>query len=85
MESRPLADPARLVEEPAGDDVLDAMWIPFITFWQVTADLPIALGAPSGTGTTTAATTSTAGRLLEPPGWNAERATELRQIVTADD
>ena len=33
------------LEEPAGDDVLDAMvWIPFITFWQVTADLPIALG-----------------------------------------
>ena len=29
------------LEEPAGDDVLDAMvWIPFITFWQVTADLP---------------------------------------------
>jgi uncharacterized membrane protein len=75
------------LEEPAGDDVLDAMvWIPFITFWQVTADLPIALGAPSGHGHNYSGDHIDGwATVLEPPGWNAERATELRQIVTADD
>jgi len=75
------------LEEPAGDDVLDAMvWIPFITFWQVTADLPIALGAPSGHGHNYSGDHVDGwATVLEPPGWNAERATELRQIVTAGD
>jgi uncharacterized membrane protein len=75
------------LEEPAGDDVLDAMvWIPFITFWQVTADLPIALAAPSGHGHNYSGDHVDGwATVLEPPGWNAERATELRQIVTAGD
>ena len=75
------------LEEPAGDDVLDAMvWIPFITFWQVTADLPIALGAPSGHGHNYSGDHVDGwATVLEPSGWNAERAIELRQIVTAGD
>ncbi len=37
--------------EPRGHDVLDAMvWLPMITFWQVTADLPFALDVPDGHG-----------------------------------
>jgi uncharacterized membrane protein len=66
------------LEEPAGDDVLDAMvWIPFITFWQVTADLPIALSAPSGHGHNYSGDHVDGwATVLEPPGWNAERATD---------
>ena len=48
-----------------GRDVLDAMvWIPVVTFWQVTVDLPLATGVPAGHGhpTPTPASTSTAGR-----------------------
>ena len=26
------------------------VWIPFVTFWQVTADLPMATGVPPGHG-----------------------------------
>ncbi len=39
------------LEEDRGRDVLDEMvWIPFVTFWQITADLPMATGVPPGHG-----------------------------------
>jgi uncharacterized membrane protein len=39
------------ISEPPGKDVLKTMfWMPFITFWQVTADLPFATGVPDGHG-----------------------------------
>jgi uncharacterized membrane protein len=39
------------LSEPPGKDVLKAMlWTPFITFWQVTADLPFSTGVPEGHG-----------------------------------
>jgi uncharacterized membrane protein len=39
------------IGEPPGTDVLQSMfWMPFITFWQVTADLPFATGVPAGHG-----------------------------------
>jgi uncharacterized membrane protein len=39
------------VSEPPGKDVLErTVWIPFVTFWQVTADLPFATGVPAGHG-----------------------------------
>ncbi|WP_404388627.1 alpha/beta hydrolase [Humibacillus xanthopallidus] len=39
------------ISEPPGRDVLEGMlWMPFITFWQVTADLPFSTGVPAGHG-----------------------------------
>jgi uncharacterized membrane protein len=39
------------ISEPPGRDVLKTMfWMPVITFWQVTADLPFATGVPDGHG-----------------------------------
>ncbi len=39
------------LREPRGTDVnRDVTWIPIVTFWQLTMDLPIAIGAPSGHG-----------------------------------
>jgi uncharacterized membrane protein len=38
------------IGEPAGKDVLDTVWIPFVTFWQITADLPFSTGVPGGFG-----------------------------------
>jgi Alpha/beta-hydrolase family len=36
---------------PNGRDVLASMvWIPLVTFWQVTADLPLSTGVPDGFG-----------------------------------
>ena len=39
----------------------EIVWIPFVTFWQVTADLPFSTGVPAGTATSTPASTSTGG------------------------
>jgi uncharacterized membrane protein len=39
------------MREARGPDVLhQVVWIPVLTFWQVTADLPFAVGVPSGHG-----------------------------------
>ncbi|HEY9493933.1 MAG TPA: alpha/beta hydrolase, partial [Intrasporangium sp.] len=38
------------IREAHGDDVLDMIWIPFVTFWQITADLPFSTGVPGGFG-----------------------------------
>ncbi|HEY1344465.1 MAG TPA: alpha/beta-hydrolase family protein, partial [Streptosporangiaceae bacterium] len=39
------------ISEPPGRDVLKGMfWMPFVTFWQVTADLPFSTGVPDGHG-----------------------------------
>ena len=52
------------ISEPPGRDVLKSMfWMPFITFWQVTADLPFATGVPGGHGHTYS------GEYVD--GWNA--------------
>ena len=51
-----VVEPAAHVRPPTGwtrrgNDVVDAMrWIPFVTFWQVTADLPFAANVPDGHG-----------------------------------
>lgn len=43
-------EPDWIAEKP-GKDVLKRMvWIPFVTFWQVTADLAFSTGVPSGHG-----------------------------------
>lgn len=45
--------PPDWISETPGTDVLQGMfWIPFVTFWQVTADLPFATGVPAGHGHT---------------------------------
>jgi uncharacterized membrane protein len=45
-----LDEPDWIGEEP-GNDVLKGMtWIPFVTFWQVTGDLPFSTGVPGGHG-----------------------------------
>jgi uncharacterized membrane protein len=38
------------ISEPPGHDVLNTVWVPFLTFWQITADLPFSTGVPGGHG-----------------------------------
>jgi uncharacterized membrane protein len=73
--------------EPRGRDVLDQMfWIPLVTFWQVTADLPLATGVPDGHGHTyTAEFVDGWAEILQPPDWTEARAERLRDIVTASE
>jgi uncharacterized membrane protein len=71
------------LEEHRGDDVVPAVrWIPFVTFWQVTADLPFAGNVPDGHGHVYRSQYVDAwAHVLQPPGWSAERAQELRAIL----
>ena len=73
--------------EPHGRDVLKAMiWIPVVTFWQVTADLPLATGVPDGHGHTyTREFVDGWAKVLQPAGWTADKAERLRDIVAAPE
>jgi uncharacterized membrane protein len=73
--------------EPHGRDVVDAMvWIPVVTFWQVTVDLPMAAGVPAGHGHTyTREFADGWARILHPATWTPDRAEQLREIITAPE
>jgi uncharacterized membrane protein len=75
------------LSEPAGRDVLGAMvWLPFVTFWQVTADLPMAGETPSGHGHKYNAEHVDAWTaILQPAEWTQEQTDRLRRIVTTGD
>jgi len=66
--------------------VLDAIvWLPVVTFWQVTVDLPVAAGVPAGHGHTyTAEFVDGWAAILQPPTWTPAKAEQLREIVTAE-
>jgi len=74
------------LDEPRGRDVLDAMvWIPVVTFWQVTVDLPLATGVPDGHGHTyTREFVDGWAEILQPPGFTPDKAEQLRDIVTPE-
>jgi uncharacterized membrane protein len=74
------------LEEPRGDDVVDAMgWIPFVTFWQVTADMPFAVNVPDGHGHVyTSEYVDAWAHVLQPPGWTEDDSERLRDLLTPD-
>jgi uncharacterized membrane protein len=60
------------------------VWIPFVTFWQVSADLPMAAGVPATHGHLYSTEHVDAwAQIIQPPGWTTEKADRLRRIVTA--
>jgi len=71
------------LEETNGDDVVDQMrWIPFVTFWQVTADLPFAGNVPDGHGHVyTTQYVDAWAQVLRPEDWTPEKAERLRALV----
>ena len=70
--------------EPPGDDVVASMrWIPFVTFWQVTADLPFAVEVPPGHGHVyTHEYVDAWAWVLRPAGWTEDDAAALRAIIS---
>ena len=84
--SRPWSGTGRTGWASRGRDVLDAMvWIPVVTFWQVTVDLPLATGVPDGHGHTyTREFVDGWAKILQPPGLTPDKAEQLRDIVTPE-
>ncbi len=75
------------ISEPPGSDVLKGMfWVPFVTFWQVTADLPFATGVPGGHGHTyTSEYVDGWNAVLQPAGITPQELTGLRKIIAGDE
>jgi uncharacterized membrane protein len=70
--------------EPAGPDRSHAMrWFPFVTFWQVTADMAFSTGVPAGHGHNYGAQTVAAWvDIIAPDGWTADRTAALTEIIS---
>jgi uncharacterized membrane protein len=71
------------LEEKRGDDVLPATrWYPFVTFWQVSADMAFATGVPGGHGHNYGAQPVRAWALIAPPeGWTDARTADLERTM----
>jgi uncharacterized membrane protein len=74
------------ISEPHGKDVLTTMfWMPFVTFWQVTADLPFATGVPAGHGHKyTSEYVDGWNAVMRPAGITSEQLASLRKIIAGD-
>jgi uncharacterized membrane protein len=74
------------IGEAPGKDVLEGMfWIPLVTFWQVTADLPFATGVPAGHGHKyTSEYVDGFNAVMQPAGITPQELTDLRKIIAAD-
>lgn len=71
------------IGQPPGRDVLeDMVWIPFVTFWQITADLPFSTGVPGGHGHKyTAEYVDGWNAVLQPAGLTGEQLATLRTVI----
>lgn len=74
------------LNEPRGADVLpQTRWIPFVTFWQVTADLGLAMEPGPGFGHNFAGEHVDAwAQVLDFDDWTPERSEVIRQAVLAE-
>ena len=75
------------ISETPGKDVLKGMfWMPFVTFWQVTADLPFATGVPAGHGHKyTSEYIDGFNAVMQPAGVTSQELASLRKIIAADE
>lgn len=74
--------PDWLVEPPGRDRTASMRWYPIVTFWQVSADLTNAIGAPSGHGHNYSNTILDGWVAVVPPeGWTAADAERIRDAL----
>jgi uncharacterized membrane protein len=71
------------LDEKRGADVLPNMrWYPFVTFWQVTADMVYSTGVPDGHGHQYGTQSMRAWADIAPPdGWTAAKTAALDPII----
>src|SRR5215469_10350127 len=73
------------ISQAPGKDVLEGMiWMPFVTFWQVTADLPFSTGVPAGHGHKyTAEYVDGWNAVVRPAGITSQELASLRKLIAA--
>jgi uncharacterized membrane protein len=73
------------LKEPRGPDVSPSMhWYPFVTFWQVTADMAFSVDIPVGHGHNFGTTPVAAWADIAPPdGWTTEQTAALADVVAS--
>ena len=78
--------PPDWISETPGTDVLQGMfWMPFVTFWQVTADLPFSTGVPAGHGHKYISEYVDGwNAVLRPAGITSGQLASLRSIIAGD-
>jgi uncharacterized membrane protein len=71
------------ISEPPGEDVLnEIVWMPFVTFWQITADLPFSTGVPGGHGHKyTTEYVDGWNAVMQPTGITPEDLTKLKDVI----
>ena len=71
------------INEAPGKDVLKSMvWMPFVTFWQITADLPFSTGVPGGHGHKyTTEYVDGWNAVLQPADFSSEQLGKLKDII----
>ncbi len=71
------------IDEEHGPDVLPTLdWYPFVTFWQITADMALSATVPAGHGHNYGGELVDAWLAVAPPeNWPDERTEELRNMV----
>ena len=68
--------------EPPGSDALkQTIWVPFLTFWQITGDLPFATGVPPGHGHTYKTEYIDAWNAVMRTGLTQDQLAALRKII----
>jgi uncharacterized membrane protein len=70
------------LSEPRDREVATMRWYPFVTFWQVTADLVFAAAVPPGHGHDYGKEPVDAwAQIAPPPDWDDERTVALKEII----
>jgi uncharacterized membrane protein len=75
------------LREKRGYDVLGTtFWVPFVTFFQVSADMAVAIDVPDGHGHRYVKDVVNGwAQVLQPPGWTPDKTERLRAFVRADE
>lgn len=77
-----LRRPDWLVEQ-AAEGVSEMTWIPGVTFWQITSDLPFAIEVPDGYGHNYGSDLADMWvSIIDPDNWNAADTKRLREAVS---
>ncbi|MBH0122323.1 alpha/beta-hydrolase family protein [Rhodococcus sp. HM1] len=81
-----LNEPDWIGEAPGTDVLEDMVWMPFVTFWQVTADLPFSTGVPGGHGHKyTTEYVDGWNAVLRPEGTTPEDLATLRSVIDSEE